>query len=109
MSNAYVLEMKRGATFSAGILYADSGVDVDLTGYTITSQVRQFGTLIQTMTVVISNQTTNTGEFTVSATATQTADWPVGTLAWDIRLADGATIVYSKTFQILVDERVTIP
>lgn len=85
------LEIKPGATLRVpGTLTDDSGVAVDLTGYTLSSQVRTRGTaeLVATATVTPdADQTTNPGVFEVHVAAAVTATWSPGVdLAMDIRI-----------------------
>lgn len=68
---------KRGDTFIiTGTAYDNGGTVVDLTSYTIASKVRQVnGTLVQALTAAITTATA--GEWQISATASQTAAWPI--------------------------------
>lgn len=106
------ISMKAGETFSLDGLYADVDDEpIDVGDYTITSQVRRLParTLVEDLTVVIDpDQATNTGVFTISATATATAEWPLGSLICDVRLEDGDGVVqYTATFSIVVAQAVT--
>lgn len=85
------LTIKAGATLRVpGALTDDSGVAVDITGYTLTSQVRTRGTaeLVATATVTPDpDQTTNPGLFEVLVEDSVTATWSPGVdLAMDIRI-----------------------
>ena len=65
---------KRGDTFSLTCTWTDSsGTAIDLTGYTVESQVRATS-FVDTLTVTVTDAAN--GVFTLSATATATADWP---------------------------------
>lgn len=106
-------DLKVGATLSfSGIARDSSGVAIDLTGYTLTSQARDTGgTLAGTATITVSDQGTDPGEFTLTVPATTTDDWTAGTtVLFDLRLASGGGIVdYTETIAIRVLPRQTVP
>ena len=73
---------KRGDSFVRQLAHFDGAAMLDLTGWTISSQVRtQTGDIVATLTV--SNRNDPAGTFVLSAGATTT--WPVGTLHTDIQ------------------------
>lgn len=94
-------KIKNGETLS--LRCTDSATD--LTDITVTSRVcnRGWG---QDLTVTI-NDAAN-GVFTLSATAEDTANWPVGSLDCDFKYTDSSDVVsYSETFNIVVQQRIT--
>jgi len=101
---------KRGDTFSLTCTWTDSlGAAIDLTGYTVESQVRAVS-FVDTLTTTITDVTN--GVFTLTATATATADWPVtdslsSKLFCDIQFTKGTTVTSTETFQIVVVEDIT--
>ncbi|ANJ20770.1 virion protein [Roseobacter phage RD-1410W1-01] len=81
----------------------NNGLPVDITGWTITSQVRYSKKLISDLQVVITDATQ--GAFTISAPTSETQVWPARELKCDIqfdRPGDGR--VSSQTFIIDVSE-----
>lgn len=103
---------KRGATLSwAGALADDAGVAVDLTGYTLTAQVRDASrSLITEATVTLADQITSPGVFSVVVGASDTAAWPLATLLTDVRVVSPSGHVdYTETIRIDVKERQTEP
>lgn len=76
------IEIKKGDSFSPLIQVAeDNGSIINIAGWSILSQVRdRLDTLIDTLTV--SNKNNSAGTFNL--VATNTSNWPVGELFWDI-------------------------
>lgn len=104
-------EHKRGATLSLTVDYAVSSVGQNLTGYTVTSQVRKGNsaqTLLATLTVTLANQGTNPGRVTLSCADSVTATWAPGDYKCDVRYASGAgAVAITETFDFRVLENVT--
>lgn len=105
-----IIYHKKGDTLSYSCSWKDSaGVAINLTGYTINSQVRAtsfVGTLTTTITSAVN------GLFTLSATATETATWPVtdgalSSLFCDVQFTVGAVVVSTDTFQIIIAQDIT--
>lgn len=85
------LILHQGDSFAQTCSVLDAaGNPVDLTGYTITSNLsRRDGSLVQALTVTSYPQTGATlGVFGLSATYTQTAAWPSDVLSFSIRTTD---------------------
>lgn len=106
MSDTPVYEFIRGDDFVIPMSLTNpdnNGLPVDITGWTITSQVRYSKKLIETLQVVIVDAAM--GSFTISAPDTATAIWPARQLKCDIQFdkADGQR-VSSQTFIIDVSE-----
>jgi hypothetical protein len=101
---------KRGDTFTMAITATDStGAAIDLTDFTLASQVRkadEVRTLVENLTATVTDATA--GAFTLSATATQTALWPIETLLHDVQFTqpDGA-VWSSPTDRIRIVEDIT--
>jgi hypothetical protein len=110
---ALSFEFKRGDSFNlSGTVTDADDLPVDLTGYTITSQLRsQTGALIQTFTVTVTDAAN--GLYTISAPATGTAPntgtdiWPIGTAKFDVQFAVGAEVTSSETVTLKVVEDYT--
>lgn len=102
-----MLRLKRGDTLALlGVAQNDDGSIFDLTGSTVTSQVRTVqGTLVADLDVVITDAPA--GEFTLGATAAATATWPVGKLVCDVRWAEDEDAIHTETFELIVVEAVT--
>jgi len=109
------IEHKRGATFSydAAVTDETTGAAVDLTGYTVTAQLRsRVGlALVATATVTLADQSTRPGVFAVTVDAATTATWTAGdVLLTDVRLVEpGGAVHATQTISITVVERVTAP
>lgn len=82
--------------------------------WTISSKVKRINnaavqTLTSTISVIVSPTDAATHAITLSASATETAAWPVGNLLCDIRFADSVSdkVIYSPTFAIVTEQAVT--
>jgi hypothetical protein len=101
---------KRGDTLSLSCQWTDSNnTPINLTGYTITSQVRAVG-FVDDLTIVITSAVS--GQFVLSATATDTSTWPVTSSQasrtfCDVQFQVGSDVVSSETFQVIVLEDIT--
>ena len=98
---------KRGDTFELSATLENSGNPVDITNFTITSQVRDVAdALLQALTVTVTDA--NAGAFTVSATPAQTETWSVKTYVCDIEFVEvGGEVNSTETFQINVIKDIT--
>lgn len=98
---------KRGDTFELSATLENSGNAVDITNFTITSQVRDSDdALLQALTVTVTDAAT--GAFKVSATPTETETWDIKTYDCDIEFIEGSGEVNSsETFQINVIKDIT--
>lgn len=98
---------KRGDTFELSATLENQGVAVDITNFTITSQVRQSDdALLQDLTVTKTDAAK--GAFTLSATPAQTETWDVQPYDCDIEFIDGGGEVNSSnTFVISVLKDIT--
>lgn len=101
-------KIKRGETLAISRTRVDgSGAPVDLTGQTVVAAVTsRDGTFYAAITVIIDDAAA--GEFTLAATAAQTALWPVGLLRCDVRYAAGGVVAYSETIDVSVELPVTV-
>lgn len=97
---------KRGDTLEWVVTLTQDSAAVDVTNWTIKSQIRTGATLLQELTV--EKTTPASGEFTLSATASETSDWPLGTHQTDIELIDdNSFVVSSQTFDVQVVRDIT--
>jgi hypothetical protein len=81
------MQHKRGDAFEPECTEMAAGVPVNLTGYTVTSQIRTRAgdELVDTATVTLADQTTDPGKFTVEVAKARTALWVPGQdLEWDV-------------------------
>ncbi len=92
-----ILTIKRGDSFSRACrLLDDSGSAIDLTDYTIESQIRDSrDTLIATFTTTKYNQVTNKGMFVITA-EDGTDEWPLSRLEMDIVYTVGGIIQHTE-------------
>jgi len=102
------IKHKQGDTLLLTCTWTDpNGLVVDLTNYTITSKVKVVaGTLFEdTLTTDITSPAS--GIFILSATATDTALWPVtsgqyGRMFCDVQFSKDSVVVSTETFEIVV-------
>ena len=100
-----MVSIKQGATFGFTGVATDSTNAVDLTGYTLKSQVRdRDGGLVDTLSTTIVSAVN--GTFTVVA-STGTLAYPIGTLELDIRLTHSTAVEFSETILLNVTPSVT--
>lgn len=111
------ITIKRGDTFSVLCQRVDeNNSPLSLSGYTITSKVESVSGFTQTLTVTVVNSTL--GQFSINATATETASWPVfqgidgttssmNTLYCDIQYTASPYVESTDTFAIYVVEDIT--
>jgi hypothetical protein len=95
---------KRGDTLEWVVTLTQNSVAVDITDWTIRSQIRQDTTLVYEFLVTKTNA--GSGVFSLSATAAQTATWPLGSLLIDIEFIDPTGFVISSqtfTMQLVRD------
>jgi hypothetical protein len=98
------ISLKRGASLDLTLDFqSDAGAPIDLTGATITSQVRDSSdNLVLALTPVA---TANAGE--VRITVADTSLWPLGLLRCDVRVAVAGMVEFSDAFLIQVTRSVT--
>jgi len=98
---------KRGDTFELSSTLENEGNPVDITNFTITSQIRSpDDSLLQALTVTVTDAVN--GAFTLSATPAQTETWDNIQYLSDIEFVDGGGEVNSsETFTINVIKDIT--
>src|SRR6056297_930669 len=97
---------KRGDTFELSCTLENQGVAVDITNFTITSQLRlSDDTLLQALTVTVTDAAA--GAFTLSATSTETEVWDVAAYECDIEFIDDGEVNSSETFVLNVIKDIT--
>ena len=98
---------KRGDTFELSCTLENEGVAVDITNFTITSQLRlPDDTLLQALTVTVTDAAA--GAFTLSATSNETEGWGVASYQCDIEFIEGSGEVNSsETFVLNVIKDIT--
>jgi hypothetical protein len=101
--------LKRGNTFQLGCLKLNSaGEPEDLTSITIAAQIRNGSDdLIADLVVSKADQTTNPGEFALTADAGDTVDWELGRYYLDAQLTAGTEVVSSETLNFKVVKDIT--
>ena len=99
---------KRGDTFSLACTWKVDNIPSDITGLTITSQIRtSSGALIANLRVVADNQTTNPGKYALVPVNPDTHQWPIDAARCDIQVDDQGINRSSETFVIAIIEEVT--
>lgn len=97
---------KRGDTLEWVVTLTQEGTGVDISDWTITSQIRQDTTLIASLTVTKTDSAN--GVFSLTATASSTASWALGTHSADIEFIDASGfVVSSQTFTIQLVKDIT--
>lgn len=103
-----MITFKAGTTFSAVVQRkVDSATPFDITNTEITSRLSHRGWAFSLEVEVLDAAQ---GLFQVKASASETANWPSGTLSWDITYDDGGvvTTIPEDTFiPIRVSKRVS--
>jgi len=98
LAGQYNITLDQGATYSQLVTWKNSsGTLIDLTGWTARMQVRP---LVKSATSLIELTTENgrislggaAGTITLTISATDTDDLPVGTYRYDLELVDGSTV-----------------
>lgn len=96
--------IKRGDSILFSCRYAENGAPVDITTYEIRSQVRAHdGSLIDSLSVTLLNQTTHPGQFTLTATKA----WPTGRHVCDVVFSANRQVRSTETFEIQIVDGVT--
>ena len=98
---------KRGDTFDLSCTLENDGVAVDITNFTITSQIRTADeALLQALTVTKTDAAA--GAFALSATSAETETWNPATYDADIEFIESSGEVNSsQTFTIAVIKDIT--
>lgn len=98
---------KRGDTFELTLTLENDGNAVDITNFTIASQIRQQDdVLVQALTVTKTDPTN--GQFTLTSTDTETEGWPIANLEVDVEfIEDTGVVSSSETFNINVLKDIT--
>lgn len=103
-----IAPFKRGDTFSLACTWKVDNTPTDITGLTITSQIRaSSGALIVELRVVAENQTTNPGKYALVPVNPDTHLWPIGDAYCDIQVDDQGVDRSSETFLIPIIEDIT--
>lgn len=105
MTDVVKYDFVRGDDFSIPMTLTDpenNGTPVDITGWTIASQVRYARKLISDLDVTITDGPA--GQFTISLPYSQTASWPARELKCDIQFDRPEGRISSQTFIINVTE-----
>jgi len=97
---------KRGDTLEWVVTLTQDGSVVNISDWTITSQIRQDTTLIASLTVTKTDSAN--GVFSLTATAASTASWSLGTHSVDIEfINDSGFVVSSQTFTLQLVRDIT--
>lgn len=100
--------IKQGDTYRRTGTWTSAGTPVNLTGYTLTAELRAGvgGALASAVTVTLSNQGTNPGEFTLLIA--NTSSIAAGSYVIDIRYeTPGGDSLSTTTWQVMIDPPVT--
>jgi hypothetical protein len=102
--------IKSGASLRFDATVVIEGKPVDMTGWTVTCQVRTVkGVLVGSVQATLQDQTVRPGEYYLHA---QTVGWIVGQHAFDIAYSypdglGGQTVLYSETIPLYVEPAMT--
>lgn len=98
---------KRGQTFTASGPYVPGqGDPSDLSGVTIESEVQDFSRVRHPLAVSIAPDNITV---TLSAEASETAKWTVGTAAIDLRCVKDGIVFSTTTVRFVVEQEITLP
>lgn len=98
---------KRGQTFTASGPYVPGAGDpADLDGVTIESEVQDHAKRRWPLTVEISPDNLTV---TISAEASVTAQWDIGTAAIDLRCVKDGIVFSTTTVRFVIEEEITLP
>ena len=103
------IRIKRGDTLQRTLTLTSGGAPYIPVGATIACQVKSAATrgeapFIDSLSVA---STATPGQFLLTATAAQTALWPLGVLVSDVQFTIGATVKSTETFTVSVEQDVT--
>jgi len=99
------LTLKQGGSLLLALAFTeDDGSAADLTGSSVSSQIRDAqDSLVAALPVVVTTPTAGTASIAVM----DTSAWPLGTLRCDIRVQAASTIMFYETFAIHIQRAVT--
>jgi hypothetical protein len=98
---------KRGQTFIAtGPYVPGAGDPPNLSGVTIESEVQDFARVRRPLSVEIAPDNITV---TLSAEASDTANWAVGTAAIDLRCVKDGVVFSTTTVRFVVEQEITLP
>lgn len=101
------IKFKRGDTFLRNCQISENGVPIDITGWTIRSQIRdKSGVLVDNLVTSITNAAT--GSYTINKSAVSTASWIVGDHFMDIEFTTSAgSVMSTETVRIKIETDIT--
>ena len=92
---------KQGDTLEWVITLTENSSAVDITSYTIRSQIRSTSDVLIGSLTVTKTDSAN-GIFSLSATAAQTDTWTAGDHKCDIEFTDGSNTFSTQTFDVTI-------
>lgn len=100
---------KRGDTFVINAVYRRDGAGIDLTEYTITSEIRtpDVKTLISKLVPTIGDQKKTPGAFTLKPEITETREWMLGNQVMDVTFSLKGVKITTETITLPIVEHVT--
>lgn len=104
---APTISWKRGQTFSAtGPYVPGQGDPADLEGVTIESEIQDHGRRRYPLTVAIGEDLITVS---LTAPATETATWDIGTAAIDLRCVKDGIVFSTTTVRLVIEAEITLP
>lgn len=99
------IPIKRGSTFEVQLNFAPgTGSDLTLLDIDVSSEVcTPGGALVTELEIAVADD----GLSCVLTAPAGTAAWPLGTLAWDVRMSYGGRVHYSRAVYIDVARAIT--
>lgn len=99
---------KRGDSFVMNNVYKRDGQGLDLTDYTIESQIRSTDLkFVARLNAALADQKVYPGVFTLTPKEPDTTTWPLGIQVCDIAFTYKGTKISTETFNVPVVEHVT--
>jgi hypothetical protein len=112
-AGTYNFSIEQGATLTINLLWEDEGeTPIDITGFTAKMQVRKRAC---DDSVVLEYSTANgkialggsAGTITITDTAANTKDYPIGMFVYDLEMTDGPTITRLIQGKVSISPEVT--
>ena len=99
------LEVTKGDTLEARVAFTSGGAAINLTDGEVVCKVYSCGTVLTTKTIT-SFTAPNTGIQTIIFTGSDTSDWPIGLINYEIKLTTAAGSIKTKSGTIEVGKDV---
>lgn len=101
-----MINVKRGDTFIIQVAVKQDNIPIDITGWSVKSQLKKGSTLVETLDFTAVDMPN--GIYELSSPASKTELWPVGVLDCDIQYTTlTPQVISTDTFQVNVIKDIT--